>query len=122
MGNPADRRHPAPPDAEPVRDYADWKARAGDGELLIWPEPAELLRDTLENAARLRAADSARVQNVPLSEVRRRFREYLGHPDDAGPLVATGHQAELHHPGVWAKNALIDAIAAKVGGRAYHFA
>jgi hypothetical protein len=121
MDDSADRPA-APTDLPPARRYADWKAPAGDGELLIWPAPAELLRDTLDNAARFRATDSVRVQNVPLPEVRRRFREYIGHADDAGPLVATGHQAELHHPGVWSKNALIDAIAAKVGGRAYHFA
>src|SRR5438270_10045755 len=100
MDAPADRNaaptDPAPARGAvtPTRGYADWKAPPGDGELLIWPDPPELLRDTLENAARLRAADSVRVQNVPLPEIRRRFREYLGHADDVGPLVATGHQAE----------------------------
>jgi len=49
------------------------------------------------------------------------MRQWLGH-DDAQHLIATGHQTELHHPGVWAKNALIDAVAGKLGGRAFHFA
>ena len=102
--------------------YADWKAPAEDGGVLLWPDPPDLLRDTLENQKLLQSAGSTVLQNVPLPEVRRRMRALIGHEDDAAPLVAAGHQAELHHPGVWAKNALIDAAAAKLGGRAYHFA
>ncbi|MGH7214443.1 MAG: hypothetical protein ACREIT_06740, partial [Tepidisphaeraceae bacterium] len=33
-----------------------------------------------------------------------------------------GHQAELHHPGVWVKNVLIHHAAARLGGAAYHLA
>jgi hypothetical protein len=101
--------------------YDRWKAPSEDGQLLIWPEGEQLLADTRENGRRLAGSDAARVQNVPLPEVRRRLREWLGH-EDGKPLIATGHQSELHHPGVWAKNALMDAVAAKVGGRAVHFA
>src|SRR5258708_4460642 len=107
-------------EASAVR-YARWKAPAEDGQSLIWPEPAELLRDTRTNHERLGSADAVLVQNVPISQVRRRMRQWLGH-DDAQPLIATGHQAELHHPGVWAKNALMDAVAVCLGGRAFHFA
>jgi hypothetical protein len=49
------------------------------------------------------------------------MRKWLGHDDDQ-LLIATGHQTELHHPGVWVKNALIDSAAAKLEGRAFHFA
>src|SRR4051812_49344719 len=72
--------------------YPDWKAPAEDGTLLIWPEPTELLRDTRENQRRLSAANNILIQNVPLPEVRKRQREWLGHRDDAQPIVATGHQ------------------------------
>lgn len=106
----------------PAARYDNWKAPAEDGRALIWPEPAALLRDATENGRRLMAASSARLQNVPLPEVRRRLRHWLGHADDSQPIFATGHQTELHHPGVWAKNALIDVAAAKTGGRAVHFA
>src|SRR4051812_8941492 len=102
--------------------YADWKAPAGDFEHLIWPAPARLLQDALDNGARLRAAHATRIQNVPLPELRRRLRAWIGHGDDAGPLVATGHQTELYHPGVWVKNALIHFAAEKLHGQAYHVA
>ena len=101
--------------------YADWKAPAQDGQVLIWPEPPDLLADAERNGRLLASADHARFQNVPLGEARRRLREWIGHKSDA-PLIGTGHQAELHHPGVWVKNALIDAVAQKLGGAAYHFA
>lgn len=101
--------------------YARWKAPAEDGQAIIWPDPPDLLRDTRENHRRLSSADSVLIQNVPLSDVRRGMRRWLGH-DDNQLLLATGHQTELHHPGVWVKNALIDTAAAKLDGRAFHFA
>ena len=102
--------------------YADWKAPAEDGAHLIWPEPGQLFRDTIDNGKRLSAARDTRVQNVPLPDVRRRLRQWLGHTDDAAPLIATGHQAEPYHPGVWVKNVLIHLAAARLGGQAYHVA
>jgi hypothetical protein len=101
--------------------YDTWKAPAEDGQILLWPEPDRLLADTHGNHDRLARADSVRLQNVPLNEVRRAMRKWVGH-DDARRLIATGHQSELHHAGVWVKNALIDAVATKLGGRAFHFA
>ena len=108
------------PSASPRAGYADWKAPAEDGQVLIWPEPAELFRDTEDNARRLRGAHDVRVQGVPLGELRRQLRQWIGHAEDERPLIAMGHQAELYHPGVWAKNPLIDAVARKLGGSAYH--
>jgi hypothetical protein len=102
--------------------YADWKAPAEDAQTLIWPDPAELLQDALANNRHLRAADAARIQNVPLPELRRSLRAWLGESDDDKPIFATGHQTELYHAGVWAKNALIDAAATQLGGTAIHFA
>jgi hypothetical protein len=101
--------------------YARWKAPAEDGRVLVWPDPVDLLADAKSNYSALSAAESVSIQQVPLPEVRRQMRAWLGH-DDGQLLFATGHQTELHHSGVWAKNALIDAAAAKAGGRAFHFA
>jgi hypothetical protein len=101
--------------------YADWKAPKQDGELLIWPT-AETLPAVVEaNRHSLAATADVRVQNASLSAVRSAARGFFGH-DDATPLIVTGHQTELWHPGVWAKNALIDALARKTGGRAMHLA
>lgn len=99
--------------------YADWKAPRTDSELLIWPEPPALLRQTESNHAAL-AQCTTPFQGIPLNELRRRTRQWIGH-DDGQLLIATGHQTELYHPGVWAKNALIHAAATAVGGQAYHF-
>jgi hypothetical protein len=90
--------------------------------MLIWPEPRQLLQDARDNHRRLNAADAVRLQGIPLPELRRRQRQWIGHADDDQLLIATGHQTELHHPGVWVKNALIHAAASAVGGQAYHFA
>ena len=100
--------------------YANWKAPSADGELLIWPPPAELLSQTTVNAAAL-AAEPARVQGVPIATLRHQMRQWLGHPEGV-PLVATGHQTELYHPGVWVKVVLINAAAERLGGSAVHFA
>src|SRR5690348_12266009 len=101
--------------------YADWKAPRADGEVLVWPEPAAIAKQTRENGRLLSAAGACLVQGVPLPDLRRRMREFVGHRGDE-PLVATGHQTELYHPGVWAKNVLINNAAKAVGGQAYLFA
>ena len=101
--------------------YDRWKAPAQDGHRLIWPQPGELVSQTTQNAKILGAADSVLIQSVPLAELRRRLRESIGHRELDRPLIATGHQAELHHGGVWVKNVLIDALARKLGGKAFHF-
>jgi hypothetical protein len=102
--------------------YANWKAPSADGQLLIWPEASRLLRETAENTTRLASLDSVTVQGVPVAELRRSIRTWLGHADEDRPIVATGHQTELYHPGVWVKDAAINALANRAGGVAFHFA
>src|SRR5438552_2949018 len=99
--------------------YADWKAPQEDAATLIWPEPRELLHQTLANQRLLSSATSVRVQNVPLSELRTSARRFIGHPDQQ-PLIANGHQTELHHAGVWAKNVLMHVAAPKIDAAALH--
>lgn len=100
--------------------YADWKAPKQDSQLLIWPEPEALLRAVDENGERLSRAEVA-IQNRPLRELREEARSFAG-VHDGRRIVLTGHQTELWHPGVWAKNALIDAAARKIGALAIHLA
>ena len=38
----------------------------------------------------------------------------------AAPLVLSGHQPELVHPGVWYKNFLLGQLAERVGGVGIH--
>lgn len=101
--------------------YPDWKAPAEDGQILVWPHPAEFVQQTLDNHLRLGEAETPRIGDRPLREWRRTMRHWLGHTNDAQPLIATGHQTELYHPGVWVKNILINTVAQKIGGgAAYH--
>jgi hypothetical protein len=84
--------------------YPNWKAPAEDGAFLIWPDPQTLLADCAENHRTLKTASVA-IQNIPLSELRRLQRQALGIHDDS-LLAVSGHQTELYHPGVWAKDVL----------------
>src|SRR3954451_10311956 len=107
---------------EPSINFPDWKAPSDDGQILIWPEPKQLLADTRANQALLNSSDRVLIQNAPLPKLRRAMREFLGHPDDRQPLLGTGHQTELYHAGVWVKDVLIDQAARKIDGQAFHFA
>ena len=89
--------------------------------MLLWPDPQTLLRQTSANTQLLSGGTGVAIQNVPLPELRSRQRQWIGH-DDTRPLIATGHQIELLHPGVWAKNVFINALARRVGGEGYYFA
>ncbi len=93
--------------------YPDWKAPGEDSALLIWPEPGQILRATAENHGRMRAERSCIVQGEALGDLRGRQREELNLSPDR-PVIATGHQTELLHPGVWGKLAMIDAAARQV--------
>ena len=104
------------------RVYDDWKAPREHGQMLIWPEPEQILAQTRANAHSLGTASQTLVQKVPLPELRRGARRFIGHIDNDKPLIATGHQTELNHPGVWVKNALMGAVAWQCGGSAFHFA
>src|SRR5687767_3225338 len=99
----------------PATTYPDWKAPAEDGQTLLWPEPNEILAQTRENQRRFSGASNVTLQNVPLPELRKRMREWIGH-DHAKPLIASGHQTELYHAGVWAKDALANAVAHGLDG------
>lgn len=101
--------------------YADWKAPDEDAEFLLWPDVGEIIRQTEENRRQL-SSSKALIQNLPLAELRRRQRHSIGHTNNDQPLIATGHQTELYHPGVWVKNVLASALARKLAGRAWHFA
>jgi hypothetical protein len=98
-----------------------WIAPAGDGEILLWPPPLLLLADTLGNHHALQSADRVFIQNTSLAELRTAQRTDLKIAN-RDLVIASGHQTELYHPGVWAKDALACAIAERLGGQAWHLA
>jgi len=97
-----------------------WKAPSEDGEVLIWPDVGDIEKQTLANQKLLGEAHGVRIGGVPLPEIRQWMRRWIDAPTDR-PLIGAGHQLELFHPGVWAKNILIDQLAKKMGGAAYQF-
>jgi len=95
------------------------------------------IEDLVDNNRLLRAAFGTRIGDLRLWELVAATRrevltvaaEYTGsyrdviRPDDvadwiARPVIVGGHQPELFHPGVWLKNAALDAYARQVGGTA----
>jgi hypothetical protein len=101
-------------------EYADWKAPRVDGSVLLWPG-GDLVELARRNAEELGQCEQL-ISGVPLREWRASVRRFLG-VAESELLFVTGHQAELHHPGVWVKNVVVDALSRRVdGGRAMHLA
>ena len=108
------------------------KAPRGDGAVLAEPAPGALPGVAAANRARLDAA-KAKIDGVPLATFRHAAqaeavelaRAYLSErgeplPEVAAgtPVVATGHQPELFHPGVWVKNFALSRLARETGSAA----
>lgn len=114
-------------------EYANPDAPQGHGEVLARP-PYERWADILRENARSAAAWDFRVFGASAPQVRdqaRRgalataaaFSARLGvpvaQPQDTPELVTmTGHQPELYHPGVWAKDFLLQRLADETGAAA----
>lgn len=109
------------------------RAAPGDGGVLAVP-PLEEAGGRLEgNRARLGGWDhdfqgrrAGRLRAMARHQVLAASRSYLGRfgleapaePGPSAPLVVTGHQPELFHPGVWVKNFAASALADAHGGAA----
>ena len=100
---------------------ADWKAPTTDGEVLVSPALDQLVISARENQRRLSEC-SAIISGKPLHVWRQQMRQILGHADPTQILISSGHQAELYHPGVWIKLALIDRLSQITAGRAMQIA
>jgi hypothetical protein len=112
------------------------RAPASDGGVLVDPPPAAVAGQIAANAGRLAGWDydfqgrNARwLRGAVRDEVVERARKFLDRhgltaPNFGGdgsgrlgrPLIVTGHQPELFHPGVWIKNFAAAGIANKHGG------
>lgn len=101
-----------------MNDFRRLRAPAGDGDRLIVPPIAEV--PALIEANRNRFDSSPlRIDGQRLADVRRAARQELApHADPSTPLLLTGHQPELCHPGVWLKTFEIDHLARSLGGNA----
>lgn len=94
----------------------------GDGEVLLHP-PADPAGRLAEAAAASLAAMDFTVAGAPAAELRGQARSELAAQIDIDPSllwIATGHQSEMHHGGVWFKDAATAALADAMGAVAIH--
>ena len=119
-----------------MEQYARYRAPAESGQKLIAPPWSEL-GDVASANRTWRAGTDLEIGGQPLQdfatdarrELLSRAADYVAtyHPAavkspslalDDGPLILTGHQPEMVHPGVWLKNFAAGALAESKGGRA----
>ncbi len=104
---------------------AEFDIPQNSGEVFCHPRAAEFESVARENAARL-AASALVINGAPLRETRRQVRArilqravaYTGAmgidaplPSPDAPLLVTGHQPSLFHPGIWIKHLLVHRLA-----------
>ena len=101
----------------------------GNKQFAAWPEPGAL-REVVRENGRLLASYSFAVLGVPAREMRRHALDDLAGASNAyareigiacpspsrRPIIATGHQCEFFHAGVWIKNHLAFRLACATGG------
>lgn len=93
-------------------DFENIHAPRRDGDILVLPSYQELPDLARLNRRRLDSATIA-VMKDGLPDVRRWTRTRLGWPVDT-PLIATGHQPEWIHAGIWAKHVVADDLARRL--------
>jgi hypothetical protein len=96
-----------------------------NGEVLAVPGFEAIPKLIEENRRRLNRTDAV-IGGLSLGEFRASARSEVlalsettvaNLPDfSAAPLILTGHQPELSHPGVWVKNFVLNGLSRKVGG------
>ncbi|HSQ55578.1 MAG TPA: hypothetical protein VLM40_07515 [Gemmata sp.] len=107
---------------------ATFRAPAGNGEVLAVPDFAAIPALVEENRRRL-DRDDLTIGGMTLRELRAQARREVlqranrhasAAQESDAPLLLTGHQPELSHPGVWVKNFALCGLARKLGGTALH--
>lgn len=99
-----------------------YRAPTGNREVLAVPDRQAWPGMVKSNRRRLEATD-VRIDGEKLADFRAAARREIlaladGDASDSpdAPLILTGHQPELFHPGVWVKNFAIAGLARRVGG------
>ncbi len=105
-----------------------WRAPREQGAVLVVPA-WDTLADVIAENDKLVANNALSLEGKSLPELRELARaeaetisnsNALQHgwpvPKLKRPLIITGHQPELYHPGVWAKNIAIAQLARKLNG------
>jgi hypothetical protein len=101
---------------------ARYRAPSESGQQLVvppWPELGDLVDANLA----WRARHDFDLRGRSLAELTADARREIGVATSAearAPLIATGHQPGLVHPGVWVKNFAAAQLAAELGGAGLH--
>src|SRR6516225_7263904 len=97
-----------------------YRAPSENGGLLIDP-PFDAVPRLIEENRKKLDQDDVRIGGIPLRELRAQFPvTTLRRSVNDTPLILTGHQPELFHPGVWVKNFAAAGLADRIDGRAVH--
>ena len=96
-------------------DFARLQTPPANGDILVEPDPARL-RALVETNARLIAGWNVPLADLGLRTVRQSVRQAVAGADHATPVIASGHQPEFIHPGVWAKHVVAARCAQAVTG------
>jgi hypothetical protein len=83
-------------------------------QIVAEPGFGELTRLVELNRRLFRSAKAT----IPLPQLRDLARAESLTPKDGSPLILSGHQPELYHPGVWVKNFAVMGLAQKLHGHA----
>jgi hypothetical protein len=111
------RRFQAPQEDRQILAIPDWPS---------WPQqirdgfPAQTSAATLFGRPLIEVRQKARVDILNFAKD---YVQSLGEPIPAsstGPIIITGHQPELFHPGVWIKSFATHRVARMVGGTPIH--
>lgn len=120
----------------PMQQYRRFRAPKQDGSALVDPAGADLLELVRANRSS-RPQDQIEFFGRTVGELAQLARKSLvlaateftatfcdtlptGRTSEATPLILSGHQPELFHPGVWFKNFMLDALAKQIGGVGVH--
>ncbi|MCA9250603.1 MAG: hypothetical protein KDA54_05675 [Phycisphaerales bacterium] len=98
----------------------DLHAPSEQGECLVAPS-ASRLSAAVEYNRKLFARYQFEVAGLPFATVRDMVRSRIGGDDVRidQPFIATGHQPDFFHAGVWAKHIVARRLADAVGGAAF---
>jgi len=91
------------------------RAPVANGEVLAVPGFDAIPALVEENRRRLNH-DDVQIGGMSLRELRALARREVLPSESDAPLLLAGHQPELSHPGVWAKNFALNGLAKKIGG------
>lgn len=97
-----------------------WVAPKEDGAVLIDP-PGDRVEELLQTNRQRLSQARTKILGQSLAECRSESRSVIAHlaigpkAQFEKPIIATGHQPDFYHPGVWIKNFAINGLARRAG-------